>query len=1027
MNKKLTILILIAVVTMAIPSLATDNGGLKFSRIDSRDGLNNSQVSCILKDSKGFVWIGTPYGLNRYDGYRVRTFHAAPKDSMKLHYDFVDDIFEGQGGLLWMRQSTRYCIFNPSLETFSYAVRDTLKAYGMEKTDIETLYIDKRKNLWVKVFDGSLYRYNLKTKRMTTFNIDGALGGDGSSRICNFSEVGKSVVLITNRGEMLCFNEDSDKMVWESTYLSRSSHTNLNYKLYVDPHSNYWVMVNGQLKVYLQRDRKWYDSIAATLTAYGIEGVPNQLIVWDVIADASGKIWLATDHNGAYVIDFKAYTATQYTNVKTDETSLSDNTLTRLYVSDDGQLWIGSYKNGANQVSTAKSQFTHISVGDVNTIAEDREGWLWFGTNDKGIVRYNPRTGQETVYDKANSGFASDIIVCSCVKRNGAVLFGTYGGGLIHYQNGHFRNILSTDSGEGLVMDNVWAVTEDAQGNTWVGTLGGGLQKIDAVTGQFTTVNNHKNDLSSDYLSSLSPTRDRQLLVGTSMFYSIVNPRTLAVRNFIVPQDSSRNATVSQATTQVYMDSRGLVWHGSMSGLSVYDPLTGLVSLLDEKSGLIGSEICSIIEDNNKAMWIVTDHGVSNVTARKVSNVEWQYSIRSFNSRDGLQQGPFNKRSICKTHDGKILIGGQDGVDIVDPRRSAANGSNEKPIFSGLVMFGEDVGVGEKVSGRVVLKRTLSELDALDLKSDENHFTIQLATNQGVARNRAHFIYRLEGFSDRWVTTDENNPNITFMSLPSGSYTLVAKIVNSDGSISADESKLDITIEPPFYLSWWAYTIYAVILGLLVYYYHRKQSNRLRLEKLKMETDKNKKIEDERNRLYTSITSDLTEPFEKTFASIDKLMKDETDDVRYEQETEVLSNVERLLELIDRSLSLAKRERMAASSLRNAQVPDMDAKLVQDATDYVETNLSNTDITVETMAAALCMSRVQLYKRLLSITGTTPSEFIRNIRLHHAEQYLRSGQYTVNEVSYKVGFGNPRYLSKYFKEKYGVMPSKYRG
>jgi len=1026
MNKRFKIL-LVMLTTAMLSAMAANNGNLKFSRIDTRDGLSNSQVSSILKDSRGFVWIGTPYGLNRYDGYRVRAYYAAPRDSMRLRYDYIDDIYEAYDGMLWLRQGTNYCIFNPSTETFSYALSDTLKAYGLEKTGIETLYVDRRKNLWVKALGGSLYRYNPRTHKITSFDVDRAFVGDGSSRICNFSEVGKSVVAITNKGELMCFNEGNDNIVWKSTNLNRTSNTNLNYKLYVDPHSNYWAMVNGQVKVYIRHDYKWYGSLAEMLAAHGIEGVPVDVMVWDIMADANGRIWLATDHNGAYVIDFKARTATQYTNIKTDETSLSDNTLTRLYLSCDGQLWIGSYKNGVNQLAASKSQFTHLSVGDVNTIVEDHDGWLWMGTNDKGIVRYNPVTHDFQTYNKANNGFGSDIIVSSCVERNGALLFGTYGGGLIHYQNGHFTTVRSSSANDGLVMDNVWAVAEDVMGNAWIGTLGGGVQRIDGVTGKYQTINNHKNDLASDYISSLSTTADGNILVGTSYFYSLINPKTMAVKNFVVPSDSSRNASVVQSTTQAFMDSRGLVWHGSISGVSVYDPKSGLVSLLDEKSGLIGSEVCSIIEDNSKTMWVATDHGVSNIVVKKLSNHERQFIIRSYNVRDGLQQGSYNKRSICKTRGGLVLVGGQDGVDIIDPSHSTLVGNKVRPIFSGLVMFGEEVGVGEEMSGRVILSRALSETLQLSLKNNENQFTIQLASNEGLARNRARFIYRLEGFSNKWITTDESNPNITFMSLPSGSYTLVAKMVNSDGSIGSRESRLDINIAPPFYLSWWAYTLYIIVLIALALYYHRKQTNRLRLAKLKMENEKNKKIEDERNKLYTSITSDLTQPFEQAFACIDSLMKDEQDEARYEKECELLSQVERLLGLIDRNIAIAKKERLVASSLRDAEVPDLDAKLVQDATNYVEENLSNSDITVETMAAALCMSRVQLYKRLLSVTGIAPSEFIRNIRLHHAEQYLRSGQYTVNEVSYKVGFSSPRYLSKYFKEKYGVMPSQYRG
>ena len=96
--------------------------------------------------------------------------------------------------------------------------------------------------------------------------------------------------------------------------------------------------------------------------------------------------------------------------------------------------------------------------------------------------------------------------------------------------------------------------------------------------------------------------------------------------------------------------------------------------------------------------------------------------------------------------------------------------------------------------------------------------------------------------------------------------------------------------------------------------------------------------------------------------------------------------------------------------------------MVKDATEYVENNLSNADISVESLSASLAMSRVQLYKRLLSITGLTPSEFIRNIRLRHAEQLLRQSQRSVSEIAYQVGFNNPRYFSRYFSEMYGVTP-----
>ena len=114
------------------------------------------------------------------------------------------------------------------------------------------------------------------------------------------------------------------------------------------------------------------------------------------------------------------------------------------------------------------------------------------------------------------------------------------------------------------------------------------------------------------------------------------------------------------------------------------------------------------------------------------------------------------------------------------------------------------------------------------------------------------------------------------------------------------------------------------------------------------------------------------------------------------------------------------------AELKPMVITSLDEQLVKKATAYVDENISDTTITVETMAQHLGMSRVHLYKKMLSITGSTPSEFMRQIRMRRAEQLLRSSQFSVSEVAYKVGFNIPRYFSQYFKEMYGMNTSQYK-
>lgn len=127
-----------------------------------------------------------------------------------------------------------------------------------------------------------------------------------------------------------------------------------------------------------------------------------------------------------------------------------------------------------------------------------------------------------------------------------------------------------------------------------------------------------------------------------------------------------------------------------------------------------------------------------------------------------------------------------------------------------------------------------------------------------------------------------------------------------------------------------------------------------------------------------------------------------------------------------RNTSPDKREGKYHPELKHIEITSQDRQLVDKATQYVDDNISDSSLNVEAMAKAMGMSRVQLYKRLLPITGSTPTEFIREIRLRRAEQLLRESQLSVSEVAYKVGFNNPRYFSKYFKEMYGIMPSQYK-
>ena len=403
------------------------------------------------------------------------------------------------------------------------------------------------------------------------------------------------------------------------------------------------------------------------------------------------------------------------------------------------------------------------------------------------------------------------------------------------------KNYLISGADDGLLNNNIWSVTEDKWGDIWIGTLGNGVQRLNRKTGKFKTWSSYNTNLNENFMTSVGWIKKGWLIAGHSTYYSLINPVNGKVANVTIPTVPGQ-AAAAPSTVCVMEDSRELIWQGSMSGCCVYDPKTGWQKLLDMNNGLFGSSVVGLAEDLRHTMWVVTEHGISNVTPQKEADGTWSFLIRSFSTKDGLQQGPYNQRSISVCRDGKVLVGGFSGLDVIDPKLVSNSGNKEQPIFSGLKLFGQQVEVGKAYDGHVILNEALDECRKLVLRYDENQFTIQLATDKGEMHNTSRFIYQLEGFSDKWIKTEEVDPNITYMSLHHGSYTLHVRMLNEDGTMGENEATLKITITPPLIRNRWLMVAFLLLVGLGIFLWRRrflkKHAERVELENYRNEIHK---------------------------------------------------------------------------------------------------------------------------------------------------------------------------------------------
>lgn len=856
MRKVLCSFLLLILLPLGVQAILPD---IKFRRLDTRDGLSNSQVNYVYRDSRGFVWFGTAYGLNRYDGYRFKTFYSNKRDTTSMRDNFTDEIMEAYDGKLWLKQGMNYCIYDPVTERFERNVSRELSEYGITG-GVERLYIDCKQRFWVKCYDDGVYCYNPKTKKLSHIQRGYEKGKfNPTYGISTFSSYGNKVVLSTYQGELVMLDGEKGVIEWESTWIrDHGGPRNQEYKVFIDQQHNVWTTCLGNTYVYIAREQRWYPSLMDLMKARHIDNPPQNLEIWDVKADRRGWLWVATDHDGVFVINLNGHEYRQFLNNKFDQSTISENTAKHICVDRVGRVWIGTYKNGVNQYLEGTASMKSLELGDINTVSEDRYGNYWIGTNDRGILVYNPKSNELLrQYTTQSSSLSSNIMVGSHCASDGSIWFGSYNGGLVRCipskSNPAEATIVNyrSETGSGLAINNVWSVTEDRWHRIWIATLGGGIQMLDLKTGKFRSWTAENAKLPSNYLTSVWWIKKGWLMVGTSWYYCFVNPVTGKLANRVIPDDP--NVSVNTGSTVCAMeDSRGLIWQGSTSGAAVYDPHTQRVFLLDMTTGLMGSSVCSIVEDQGHMMWVVTDHGVSKVIPEQQEDGTWQFTVRSYTSSDGLQKGTYNQRSAFLTRGGLLLVGGQGGLDVINTKKLSSARSKEHPIFSGLQLFDVDVPVGREIDGRVILDEALNVCRDITLRFSDQ-FTIQLASDAGVVGNEKRFVYKLEGFNDNWVKTSELNPNITYNSLRAGSYTLCVRMLNDDGSIGDEEARMEITILPAIWRTRWAILLYMIIIAAIALLWRRwfvkRLGRRMETETIRRELEKKQWMNETRMQL----------------------------------------------------------------------------------------------------------------------------------------------------------------------------------
>ena len=874
----------------------------QFKHLEVSDGLSNNSVNTICKDRDGFMWFGTTTGLNRYDGYTFKIYQHAENDPGSLPDNYITDIVEMPDGRFWVNTGRGYVLFDKEQDCFITDVTGFMK--NLESGGVpEQVFVDREGNTCLSVAGEGCYRYKEGGKRLFFSYVEHSLPEHGVTQIAECSD---GLLLIYNTGLLVCLDRATLAIKWKSDEIKKyiPAGKTIEFSLFVDRDNCIWAYSLMGIWAYDCGTKSWRTDLTAIWSSR------PDVIIHAVAQDIEGRIWVGKDYDGIDVLEKETGKVTSLVAHDDNGRSLPHNTIYDLYADRDGIMWVGTYKKGVSYYSESIFKFNMYEWGDITCIEQADENRLWLGTNDHGILLWNRSTGKAEPFWRDAEGQLPNPVVSMLKSKDGKLWVGTFNGGLYCMDGSRVRSY-KEGVGNTLASNNVWALVEDDKGRIWIASLGGGLQCLEPVSGTFETYTSSNSALLENNVTSLCWVDNNTLFFGTAnQGVGMMDMRTREIKKI---QGQSGNVKLSNdAVNHVYKDSRGLVWIATREGLNVYDTRRHVFLDLSSVAEAKGNFIAAITEDQERNMWVSTSRKVIRVTVASDGKGSYLFDSRAYNSEDGLQNCDFNQRSIKTLHNGIIAIGGLYGVNVFAPDHIRYNKMLPNVMFTGLSLFDEAVKVGQSYGGRVLIEKELNDVENVEFDYKQNIFSVSFASDNYNLPEKTQYMYKLEGFNNDWLTLPLGVHNVTFTNLAPGKYVLRVKAINSDGYVGIKEATLGIVVNPPFWMSWWAYLLYTVglviVLFLARYRMLKREREKFHLQQIENEVAKNEEINNMKFRFFTNVSHELRTPLTLIISPLEGMLKETTDELQSTRLQLMYRNAQRLLHLVNQLLDFRKGE-----------------------------------------------------------------------------------------------------------------------
>jgi len=774
----------------------------EFNEIQTKDWLTSKNINSIVQDSNGFIWVSTSNEVARYDGYSFKVLKGSKFDALYQEDISIFNITTDKVGNVWIcsdRGLFQYNICDDRLQNI-YASSIIGRVFSCITDDNGNIWIASSKGLFF--CSGTSKRINLLFSRK--------ISSDDFKKASFAWDKSGSLLISTKKGiykvsAIQSIKSNFDKSRNKQLFIHLIKKTTTKCNIYTDKFYNTWIWNNSELTLFNSDDKV----LSSPLVSYKLQNITtvydlksndvwigvrgrgnfqikrnktgllfpsNNLLLEEkqiddmknttncYFEDKDENLWIGTKDGLFIRYHTKPKLYTQYRSKLDDPNSLSHNTVSGIYTTENGNVYVAT-ANGLNKLITVNGRlgferFHNLKNNKFETLCEDNNGVLWIGTKTK-LCFFDPTTSKFINKKEIESDLANLKIkfARSIVKdKRGNIFIGFASGGVIVFDNNLKKISRLNIQINGKLINDCYALSLDKDNSLWVGLKTQGILKVE---------------------------------------YSMSKPSKINKLKLVKFQ--TENSTKNTSIRSIHCDPVNNIWVGTTDGLFKLNRDLNQFEKIKLDLQQKWQYVSAILSDDVGNVWVSFLNGIC-----KISISDNKFKFIEF------LDGGYSRENFVfgstKDKDGNLWLGGVDGLTKLDPVDVKLTENQTVSVITGFKIFNNDY----------VSEKELNKTEVFKLRNSDNLFSISFSSLNYSSANKIKYSYILDGFDKDWTIVDASRRFATYSNLDRGIYAFRLKCTDENGIWSNNERIIKIQVLASPWLSWWMIIVYLILITALV-------------------------------------------------------------------------------------------------------------------------------------------------------------------------------------------------------------------